>query len=549
MSYNNFFDIVPGNLPNFEITNQQVTIQVIKNIKNYIFIKLSNGQNFLTDGKNVYDASNYEEIKDIFIIDDKPMAYFQNFSYQYIVDLTTKDTIFEDKNSYSITKNDERTLEVLMKIGGGNTKIYDIEAKKYLPSPEDYEFEHSLGNNLYVFVKTSDQEFHDQSRLVMDINGNTILKDITGWVDLCDNHLIINQTNQLLIVNLNDKNLTVHSIAQDSKIITKPLFENDKLVIIEKGKINIYYPSLELKDSFEIDELTEVLDQEIIMGVSKILIPYTINGEQINKHLFVDLETGKHISHIRIEPYPYWRPNTYIAQDTLDSDITNYHFYDKTLEKVTTISAYSYESIDVDECIFLTRGKGKNQLVNTINKKVTETEYDYITFHLTNPYGYGINSKTKTMDFLDTNLEILIPNVDFSKLDLQFSSSGYTNFNYFIVNDYLCIIKRFIDSFGQDKYRTFLQTKDGNIILDSTTHACVPIGDFIQIVDSQDNTSFLNTLTGEVGQLSLNAPTDENGNINLEQIQNLKNLLAIETTSNSPLLLEKQIKKDKKNNC
>lgn len=38
-----------------------------------------------------------------------------------------------------------------MKIDVEDDVIYIIKAKKYLNNPTDYEFEHSLENNLYVY--------------------------------------------------------------------------------------------------------------------------------------------------------------------------------------------------------------------------------------------------------------------------------------------------------------------------------------------------------------------------------------------------------------
>ena len=55
--------------------------------------------------------------------------------------------VFKDFKAYDINKEDEKCLKAIMKIDVEDDAIY----KEYLNNPTDYEFEHSLENNLYVY--------------------------------------------------------------------------------------------------------------------------------------------------------------------------------------------------------------------------------------------------------------------------------------------------------------------------------------------------------------------------------------------------------------
>lgn len=100
------------------------------------------------------------------------------------------------------------------------------------------------------------------------------------------------------------------------------------------------------------------------------------------------------------------------------------------------------------------------------------------------------------------------------------------DFGYFIVNNYLCVINRFVDGYGISRYRTIIERSDGEKILDSVYHSCFALGNFIQIIDNKGS-KFLNTLTGEIGKLSIEADTDEAGRIDLDRIINVNNILTI----------------------
>ena len=544
-----------ANASNKELGFKHIKIIDIEKFGDYLFFILDNGQKVLTNGAEIYDVSDYYHLSNIFHMEDKFCAVMaKNFS-TCVVDLNTMEVLFEDENAWHISKQDDRTLHVIMKIGGGNNTIYDIETKQYLPAPDDYEFENSLGNNLYVFRErhNSHTSFFDYKRCVINADGKILLKDIDGWIEISNNYLIIEKEKDLCIVKVNeDFTLDMKTIEQNDEIIAKPTYHDGHFIIMEAGVIKMFTPDLELAREIAVDELQEVIDYEIVSNTLKLCLPYTIDGKQVNKHLFVNLNTGKAISHLRIESYPYLTPLTYIGQDSLDSEITDFHFYNNDFEPVITISANSYESVDSNkERMFVIRTfDGENehrQLLNAENGSIRDVDYDYIHFHLSLPYGYGVNLSTQKMDFFDENLNVIIPDFDYNKFNFSIYHEG---FSYFIVNNYLCIYKHFVDGYGESKWRTILQKADGEVILDSIQHKCYAMGNFIQIVHNEDS-EFLNTITGEIGSLEINALVDDTGKIDFEKVNSINNILSIESNTllGLPALEEKQQSKIKKLRC
>lgn len=544
-----------ANASNKELGFKHIKIVDMEKFGDYLFFRLDNGQKVLTNGAEIYDVSDYYHLSNIFHMEDKFCAVMaKNFS-TCVVDLNTMEVLFEDENAWHISKQDDRTLHVIMKIGGGNNTIYDIETKQYLPAPDDYEFENSLGNNLYVFRErhNSHTSFFDYKRCVINADGKILLKDIDGWIEISNNYLIIEKEKDLCIVKVNeDFTLDMKTIEQNDEIIAKPTYHNGHFIIMEAGVIKMFTPDLELAREIAVDELQEVIDYEIVSNILKLCLPYTIDGKQVNKHLFVNLSTGKAISHLRIEGYPYWTPLTYIGQDSLDSEITDYHFYNNNFEPVITLAANSYESVDSNkERMFVLRTfDGENehrQLLNAENGSIRDVDYDYIHFHLSLPYGYGVNLSTQKMDFFDENLNIIIPDFDYNKFNFNIYHEG---FSYFIVNNYLCIYKHFVDGYGESKWRTILQQADGEVILDSIQHKCYAMGNFIQIVHNEDS-EFLNTITGEIGSLGITALVDDTGKIDFERVNSINNILSIESNTllGLPTSEEKQQAKIKKLLC
>lgn len=531
-------------ISNNKLELKNIKILDIKNVNDFLFIVLDNGQKILTNGSDLYDVSNYNHLSDLFNMGDKLCAVMQKGYSTYVVDLKTTEILFEDNKTYSVRKQDDRTLHVIMEIGGGNNTIYDIGTKKYLPAPADYEFEHSLGNNLYVFREenNSGTDFYDCKRCIINADGKVILKDIDGWIELCNN-FIIKKSNELCIVKINDDlSLSMNSIQQNEEVIAKPEYYKGHIIIMEKGLIKIFTPDLNLVNQFETEELDSVLDFEIISNILKLCLPFTIDGKRINKHLFMNLKTGKSISHVRIDGYPYWTPDIYVGKDDLNDEQshgfeygktyeqTKYHFYDSDFNKIVDVKGNFYSEINDTFVVSGWNGKEfKRKFINTKTGSIKDCDYDVIKFKPDDSYGYGFNVITDMMDIFDRNLCVIIPNIDYKRFKLSKSNDFFGDFNYFVVNDYVCIIKH-IAKGPCSFFRTIIQNANGEIILDSMDHECYPIGDLIQIIKNKES-EFLNTLTGEIGQLSLTAPTDEENKIDFSEIQDLRNVFQIGDTT------------------
>lgn len=516
---------------NNELGCQRIIIKKIEKVNDYLFIILDNGQKILTDGKKLYDCSEYTHFTDIFTMGDKLCAVFRDYYNVVVVDLNKMEVLFKDGEAYHVSKQDERTLNVIKHIGYGNKTIYDVETKKYLPMPLEYEFEHSLGNNLYVFREehNSKRKFFDCKRCVINAEGKFILKGIEGWIYYSNNHLIIIKEDELCIVELNEQSaLNIKTIKKEGDIIAKPKYYDGNILVIEKGAIKVYTPDFVLINELFIDELQEVDDYELLEDTLKIALPYTVNEKKIGRHLFVNLKTGKTISHLRIEGYPYWAPTTFIGQDSLDSEITEFHFYNANFEPIISVMGNYYESIECNrECMFTIisekNGVQKQQLLNSETGAIREVDYNYVHFHMSLPYGYGVNFSTGKMDFFDENLNVIIPGFDYKKFNIGYQ---YTDFSYFIVNDYVCVTKHIADG-PRSYYRYIIQKASGEIILDSMEYTCFPMGNLIQIFNDKGS-RFLNTITGEIGVLSIATPNNETGKIDFKRISDFNSLLTME---------------------
>ena len=535
-----------SNISNIELGLKNIKILNVEKVYDFLFIVLDNGQRILTNGSEVYDVSNYNHLSDLFNMGDKFCAVMRKGYSTCVVDLKTMEILFEDDKAYRICKQDDRTLHVIMEIGGGNNTIYDIETKKYLPSPENYEFENSLGNNLYVFREEHNLEtdFYDYKRCVINADGKVILKDIDGWIELCENYLIIKKRNELCIVKINEDNsLNMNTIAQSEELIAKPEYYEGHIIIMENGVIKIFSPDLNLVNQFKIEELESVVDFEIISNILKLCLPYTIDGKKVNKHLFMNLKTGKSISHVRIDGYPYWTPDVFVGKDDLNDEQlygfeydktyeqTEYHFYDSNFNKIVDVKGNFYSGID-DNIFEVGTWDGKTwqrKFINAKTKVVKESDYDVIKFSPDNLYGYAFNTITGMMDIIDRDLSVIISNIDYKRFGLSESNDFFSDFTFFVVNDYVCIIKHIAEG-PRSFFRNIIQNANGEIILDSMQHKCYPMGNLIQIV-KDGKSEFLNTLTGEIGQLSLTAPTDEDGKIDFSKIKDLTNIFQIEGTT------------------
>ena len=149
------------------------------------------------------------------------------------------------------------------------------------------------------------------------------------------------------------------------------------------------------------------------------------------------------------------------------------------------------------------------------------------------------------MDFFDDDFNIVFGGFNFKKFNLKVE---YGDFAYFIINNYLQIKDSFMDGSGLYRTRSIIQKDTGEVIIDSFHHTCFPTGNFIQIVNNYKS-EFLNTLTGEIGPLSIDVPVDENNNICIDVINSPNYLLSngnVTSSDEKPKI--KQLFSNKKDN-
>lgn len=536
-------ELIENTGSNFETTKySNFKIEDITHIENYLFIALSNGQQLLADGNTIYDVSGYGKFIKCLQMGDRQCAVFVKGFSKCVVDLQTKEILFDDSKAYSVSKQDDRTLHVIMNIGGGNTNIYDIEKKQYLPMPENYEYENSLGNGLYVFreAASNNTDFYKQRRCVINLEGQTILKNIEGWIYLGDNYLIIAKREKWDIIELknNQPSVNIKTLEKNDVILAKPEYWDGYIVTVEQNQVSIRKPNLEVTRTIPLSNVSKVLDSEQISNILKLYVPHTCKGEDIGKHIFINLQTGKTIEHLRIEGYPYWTPQTFIGKDDIDledrqREIIKFHFYNQDFELIKAIVGNSYYcKNDEDESLFIIKNGDIETLLNTKNGSTKDITYDVIHFHPFLPYGYGAHTSQETMDFFDENLNVIIPNFEYNKYRLNLYQH---DFGYFIINDTVCITKRFVVDIGREIKRTIIYKASGELILDSTTCKCYPIGNCIQIIENK-HSRFYNTITGEMGELTLALPINEDGQVDVSQLTDFAS--ALQTGTSGYLMTE-----------
>lgn len=508
-----------------EVALKKIKIRDLGLVDGYIYFSLSNGQIILTNKGEIYDISEYSSISGIYTMKDKVVAVLLQGNTLFAIDLKTKEVLLETTDAYDAYKIDEKSLKVIMKVNGENNNIYDIETKKYISIPGNFEFEESLGANLYIYksYKNKEDKYWDYKHCLVDGKGNILLKDIDGNFYLNGNYLIITEKEKIRIINLAEKD-SIKTIEKNDIIIAKPAYYENMLVIIQKEAIKLYTPAFELIKEIPLSEVEKIMDYEIVNDTLKLWVPdYTVANDY-GKHIFINLKTGKQISHLRLEAFPYYKPKTYVGRDSFDSKNVIFHFYDEDFKKIKEVIANKYECLDTSkENIFEITSADKCEVFNALTGNLKEIDYDYFEFHNSLPFGFGINESNHTMDFFDEDLNVVIPNFDYEKYDLSLG-----RFKYFIINAYLCVIKNFTDGYGQTRHRTIIEKAGGEVILDSYTKQCYAMGNYIQIM-GKNKTKFLNTLTGEIGPLNVIAKTDSKGFINLNQIKDFNNHLTIES--------------------
>ena len=520
-----------------EITQKQnnnlkfknIEVERIEHNNKHLFIVLDNGQKMLIVDNKIYDVSEYEHFVDYFEMNNKKYAVLKKW-YLYLVNLETMEVVFKDTDAYAIFKNDENTLKILMNSTG--KKIFNIETQEYLPMLDGYEYDDNLGNGLYVFRKKDlNEDIYTRKRYIVNLKGKIILKDIEGFIDTKDNKLIITRRDEIGIIEfLDNQIINTKTIKKGGNVLANPQHYNDTIISVEKDGVKIYDLNLVEIKRIEIDNLTKVQDVSWNGDSLWLIVPYQVNNETKYKRIFVGLKTGNVVSHKFLEGYPYWTPTTFIGSETNDEKLKDYYFYDKDLNFICKMKANACACMDdEDENIFLLQtivdSKVQKTIYNSKYNTSIQANYDYIQLNHFKDYGYGINKQNETMDFFDFNLNIIIPNFKYKEFGLK-PMLIYDEFSYHIINDYICITKHFSDDWGRSRYRTILYKANGQLLLDSIVESCYPIGKFFQITGNGNN-RFLNTETGEIGNLVISAIVDLNGKIDFNQLQYTNNLIKI----------------------
>ena len=207
---------------------KELTIKDITKIDSYSLVVFECDQKLLMDQERIYDVSYYDSLSDIFLLDGRLCATLWKNRTLCVIDLNSKEVLLKDDKAYQISPIGSRCLKVMMKIGGGEDKIYDTVRKTYLPSPDDYQFEVALENELYVFKEKNLElgcNFYNNKRMVIHANGEVLLKDIRGWIEYYDHHLIIEKEDSLEIITIySNLSMTSQECRKTDSIIAKPTY-------------------------------------------------------------------------------------------------------------------------------------------------------------------------------------------------------------------------------------------------------------------------------------------------------------------------------------
>ena len=523
-----------NNLVNKDINNlsfKNIRVLNVYRIEDYYVLTLENNQKIVTNGYKIYDISGYKALYNIFEINDKLCAVLNKASKTYVVDLKTMDILLEYGLVSTAYKLDDKVIEVIMKINAGEKRLYNNETKEFLPSSANYEFDYLIGEHQYIFrEKDPDKSVSECKRCIMNADGEIVLDNIEGYIYLCDNNFIISKDDELDIVK-KDKNDDLQFIAlkKNDTILAKPELYKNQIYILEKGLIKVLNSNLELVTQYEIKDMDNVLNFEVSNNIVNLCLSNTVNNKEVERNLFLNMNNGKSISHDCIFRHPYWTPNTYIGVDNLDveqdgKECRIFNFYDTELNKKLSIKGNDY--YEIDGSIFMVKtyedDKYKEYFVNAESSIIKECNYDSIEFLSNSLYGNGFNKKTDMLDLVDRDLNVIIANIDYKALDLGRNNSIYGNIRFYVVNNYVCIKKQ-VCHYEDTYVRNIIIDSNGEIVLDSMEHTCTPMGFYIQITKDGES-EYLNTLTGEKGELSINVFVKNNGSIDLDGIKYVKNI-------------------------
>lgn len=501
-----------------------VTIETITSIDDYLFITFSNGKKILTNGTLYFDASSYQRVNNIFIINGNPHADFANASTHTIINLVNNEVLFHEYFVYYIIKSEHNLLTIIMQ-GNEKTKVYDIDTKQYIPIPKElanFKIDKILCNGLIVLEEDTPEykAHHDTMRCVINKDGKLIIPPIKGGI-YADSHYIFGTTkDSLTIIDTEKEQGESLTITKGKEVIMKPEFltEDYLIILIYQTCIRIYDFSLSLLHEYPLENAENLVDSDTTGHVIKLCFK---NGSSYY-HEFINYLTGKRVKHNHIEGFEHWDPTVYVARDYAEGVTTEQYEYENNATiPDTTFTIYDADlnekkkfrakfcdaefdpSFNLYRIITYEDGKRKRKVYIFNKNEIQDIDADYINSHANCAYSYGINQE-EVITFYDAELNIVIPPFSLKEYKLKFRTE---DFSYFIINGYLCMTHFSENGYGGDCVRCILRGPDGTTLIDAYDTRCYLIGDFIQIYKYGTlHTQFLDTTMGVIGKLKASLP-------------------------------------------
>ena len=522
--------------------HEKVEIKEINEVDGFLMITFNNYDRIVTNGLIYYNASEYEKLQSIIMINNVPHAvFFFNLSNAAVVNIITKEVIFSDKFVYYIVKGTDNLLKIIMQ-GNEKTRVFDISKKEYIPIYKEHEnfVLQSIEDNGFIVLKDKDdlkyKSIYDCPKALLDNEGKTILNDIKGEIYVVDGYVFVTEKTSLTVININSLDNEIVKIEQKEDVIAKPSFLTAPqiIVVIFKDRIKIFDYDFNVLNDIPFEGLKAYIDSEIVNNILKI----SLKTEKAFRHIFLNVKTGTKIEHDMIEGFDYWDPTVYVGKNYGDGityqnypDMkteSTFFIYDANLRLRTSFKGLFCDSVfdnnyDLYYLDVLEDGIQKKKVYSFKQNKVKDLNTDEIFKISSSTYVYTI-SKERIITFYDEDFDPII-SFSLEEYNLKFSSS---NFSYFICNGYLGMQIYYTGDWGNSIYRYILRNPKGETLLDSTSSCCKLIGNIIEISDNVElETKYLNTQNGTIGKLEILMPTKDK-KIDLEKLSHIGLNLAIE---------------------
>lgn len=530
--------------------------------KKILYFTLSNYQKFLSDGYNIYDVSHYYNVYKFFMMEGAPCAVVGDpcSSSIFVVNLKTKEKLFQDDEAQNPSKNDEKTLLVTMKgsekeseKGSERKNLYSIETKRLFSSPSDYDFYKKISESfepLYVFKKYYGdyKSIYISEICILNEAGQVVFDKIVGDVDFYNDCMIITrcidsfddlgenndghhkkENLEIEIRHLDAKrnvdNKFIINKSRMPEILMNPVYYDGMIILIVKGAIEFHDLSHNLINELKVPKLAFVTSYKKLGNILEICYSWDDSNEN-NQHLFIDLKSRKSISDYRLEGYEGGNPTFFVGRkpytESVKGDKSIFTFYNTDFDKTCTVKGNSCSCLSCDfPYLFCVKEKKDNSeqesiLINAKTGDIKRTNHSAITFPLNSYQGYGINNDTSMVDVFDNELNV-IASVNSDLFGLVFDQT-----KVFVNNEYVGI--NAVVPVESNTYRcAYIQNRDGKTIFSNFPASLLMIGNFFCIKEGSSY-QFFNTRTGKMQQLILNLPTNEYGFVDFENL-NLNDIL------------------------